>query len=285
MSRSIKNIAVIGAGQMGSGIAQVFAQAGYRVILQDAAQPQLDKAAANIRASLQKLCAKGKLTEAAAQAAGHALSTTTVIADCAAAECGVEAVTEQLAVKHEVLKALDAVLAPTAIIATNTSSIGIGQLGAVTHRPSQVIGMHFMNPVPLMPCVEVIRATATSEQTFQTIQQLIERLGKAMVVSKDRPGFIVNRILMPMINEAAYALQELLASREDIDAAMKLSCNFPMGPLALADFIGLDTVVGILEVMREGLGDAKFTPCPLLKDYMAQGRLGRKSGKGFYDYA
>lgn len=282
---AVKTIAVVGAGQMGSGIAQVFAQAGCRVILQDAVQAQLDKAMMHIQASLQKLCAKGTLTEDAAQAASRALSTTTTLSDCAAAECVVEAVTEQLAVKQDVLKALDACLPPAAIIASNTSSIGIGVLGALTRRPSQVIGMHFMNPVPLMPCVEVIRATATSEQTFQTVKQLVTRLGKVMVVAKDRPGFIVNRILVPMINEAAYVLQESLASREDIDAAMKLSCNFPMGPLTLADFIGLDTVVSILEVMRDGLGDAKFTPCPLLREYVAKGWVGKKSGKGFYEYA
>lgn len=281
---SLKTIAVVGAGQMGSGIAQVFAQAGCVVILQDAAAGQLEKARTGIEGSLKKFVEKGKCT---ADAAAHAivnLRITTHLEDCRAADVAIEAITEQLAVKQSVFQALDALLAPTAILASNTSSIAIGTLGAATKRPAQVIGMHFMNPVPLMPCVEVIRADATSEATFQAVKTLVARLGKTMVVSKDRPGFIVNRILAPMLNEAAYALQEGLASREDIDTAMKLSCNFPMGPLTLADFVGLDTLVSILEVMHAGIGDPKFRPCPLLKEYVAKGWVGKKSGRGFYTY-
>lgn len=280
----IQTVAVIGAGQMGSGIAQVFAQAGFPVILYDVAQQQLDKAMAGICASMEKLVAKGKLTAEAAAAARKGVTRTTKLEACAPAHVVVEAAPEQLALKQSLFEKLDRLCKPEVIFATNTSSISIGTLGAVTKRPSQVIGMHFMNPVPLMPCVEVIRAEATTEATFQTIRGLIDRLGKTMVVSKDRPGFIVNRILAPMLNEAAYALQEGLASREDIDTAMTLACNFPMGPLTLADFVGLDTLVHILEIMETGLHNPKFRPCPLLKEYVAKGWVGRKSGRGFYVY-
>ncbi|MBI2345769.1 MAG: 3-hydroxybutyryl-CoA dehydrogenase [Deltaproteobacteria bacterium] len=277
-------IAVIGAGQMGSGIAQVFAQAGFPVILYDVAQQQLDKAMGGIRSSMEKLVAKGKMTTADALASAARLKTTGRVEDCAAADFLIEAVPEQFALKKTIFETFDHALAPKAIIASNTSSIAIGKLGAVTKRPAQVIGMHFMNPVPLMPCVEVIRSDATNDSTFQATRALIERLGKTMVVAKDRPGFIVNRILAPMLNEAAYALQEGLATREDIDTAMKLSCNFPMGPLTLADFVGLDTLVSILEVMEREIGDPKFRPAPVLKEFVAKGWLGRKSGKGFYTY-
>lgn len=277
-------IGVIGAGQMGSGIAQVFAQSGFHVVLQDVNELGLQKAVLGMHKSLEKLAAKGKISPSDVDAIMTLLKTTTQLSEMADVDVVIEAVTEDLKVKSQVFKSLDAILKTGAILASNTSSIAIAKLADATKRPGQVIGMHFMNPVPLMPCVEVIVAEGTNDATFTTIKDLITKLGKTMVVSKDRAGFIVNRILMPMINEAAYAVQENLASVQDIDTAMKLSCNFPMGPLTLADFIGLDTVVNILNVMQDGLTDPKFKPCPLLVDYVAKGWLGRKSGRGFYQY-
>ena len=277
-------IGVIGAGQMGSGIAQVFVQSGFHVVLQDVNELGLQKAVLGMHKSLEKFAAKGKISPSDVDAIMTLLKTTTQLSELADVDVVIEAVTEDLKVKSQVFKSLDPILKTGAIIASNTSSIAIGKLADATKRPGQVIGMHFMNPVPLMPCVEVIVAEGTNDATFNTIKDLIAKLGKTMVVSKDRAGFIVNRILMPMINEAAYAVQEKLASVQDIDTAMKLSCNFPMGPLTLADFIGLDTVVNILNVMQEGLVDPKFKPCPLLTDYVAKGWLGRKSGRGFYQY-
>ncbi|PIR21157.1 MAG: 3-hydroxybutyryl-CoA dehydrogenase [Deltaproteobacteria bacterium CG11_big_fil_rev_8_21_14_0_20_47_16] len=279
-----KVIGVVGAGQMGAGIAQVFAQSGFDVLLLDTNEVGLQKAVQSIRTSLEKFAAKGKIPiDAVADIMAH-LRTTAQMSDFAAADVVIEAVTEDLKVKSQLFKSLDQILKADAILASNTSSISIAKLAEATQRPGKVIGMHFMNPVPLMPCVEVIVADATNDTTFETIKGLVTKLGKTMVVSKDRAGFIVNRILMPMINEAAYAVQENLASVQDIDTAMKLSCNFPMGPLTLADFIGLDTVVNILDVMQDGLVDPKFKPCPLLLDYVQKGWLGRKSGKGFYQY-
>lgn len=277
-------IGVIGAGQMGSGIAQVFVQSGFHVVLQDVNELGLQKAVLGMHKSLEKFAAKGKISPSDVDAIMTLLKTTTQLSELADVDVVIEAVTEDLKVKSQVFKSLDPILKTGAIIASNTSSIAIGKLADATKRPGQVIGMHFMNPVPLMPCVEVIVAEGTNDATFNTVKDLIAKLGKTMVVSKDRAGFIVNRILMPMINEAAYAVQEKLASVQDIDTAMKLSCNFPMGPLTLADFIGLDTVVNILNVMQEGLVDPKFKPCPLLTDYVAKGWLGRKSGRGFYQY-
>lgn len=279
-----QKIGIIGAGQMGSGIAQVFAQAGFHVVLQDMNELGLQKASLGMRKSLEKFAAKGKISPADVESIVGRLKITMNLADLADADVVIEAVTEDLKVKSQVFKSLDAILKTGAILASNTSSIAIAKLADVTKRPGQVIGMHFMNPVPLMPCVEVIVADSTNDATFNTIKDLIAKLGKTMVVSKDRAGFIVNRILMPMINEAAYAVQEKLASVQDIDTAMKLSCNFPMGPLTLADFIGLDTVVNILNVMQDGLADPKFKPCPLLVEYVEKGWMGRKSGKGFYQY-
>lgn len=283
MSITATTIGVTGAGQMGAGIAQVFAQSGFRVVLHDVAQVALDLAVSGIEKSLRKLAEKGLVKDD--PAAVRARLTTTTQLD-ALHECGfaIEAVPEDLTLKRTVFAALSGILKPDAIVATNTSSIAIASLAIVTQQPGRVIGMHFMNPVPLMPCVEVIRAESTTEATFQSVKALVAQLGKTMVVSKDRAGFIVNRILMPMINEAAHALQEGVATRDDIDTAMTLSCNFPMGPLTLADFIGLDTVVSILNVMHAGLKDARFIPCPLLKEYVAQGWTGKKSGRGFYEY-
>lgn len=277
-------IGVIGAGQMGSGIAQVFVQSGFHVVLQDVNELGLQKAVLGMHKSLEKFAAKGKISPSDVDAIMTLLKTTTQLSEMADVDVVIEAVTEDLKVKSQVFKSLDAILKTGAILASNTSSIAIAKLADATKRPGQVIGMHFMNPVPLMPCVEVIVAEGTNDATFTTIKDLIAKLGKTMVVSKDRAGFIVNRILMPMINEAAYAVQENLASVQDIDTAMKLSCNFPMGPLTLADFIGLDTVVNILNVMQEGLVDPKFKPCPLLVEYVGKGWLGRKSGRGFYQY-
>lgn len=277
-------IGIVGAGQMGAGIAQVFAQAGFHVLLQDVNEMGLHKAVQGIRGSLEKFAAKGKITAGDVESIMGLLKTTSQLSDFADVDVAIEAVTEDLKVKSQVFKSLDQTMKTSAIIASNTSSIAIGKLADMTKRPGQVIGMHFMNPVPLMPCVEVIMADGTTDATFNTIRGLVVKLSKTMVVSKDRAGFIVNRILMPMINEAAYAVQENLASVQDIDTAMKLSCNFPMGPLTLADFIGLDTVVSILNVMQEGLVDPKFKPCPLLLEYVQKGWVGRKSGKGFYQY-
>lgn len=277
-------IGVIGAGQMGSGIAQVFAQAGFAVVLQDVNELGLQKATLGIHKSLEKLAAKGKISPNDVDSIMGRVKTTPQLTEFADVDVAIEAITEDLKIKSQLFKTLDQTMKTSGIIASNTSSIAISKLAEATRRPGQVIGMHFMNPVPLMPCVEVIVAEGTTDATFNTVKDLVAKLGKTMVVSKDRAGFIVNRILMPMINEAAYAVQENLASVQDVDTAMKLGCNFPMGPLTLADFIGLDTVVSILNVLQDGLIDPKFKPCPLLVDYVAKGWLGRKSGKGFYQY-
>lgn len=284
MSDHVQHIAIIGAGQMGAGIAQVFAQAGFPVMLQDVNTMSLDKALIGIRGSLEKMAAKGKIPTAAVAATMDRIQPTTELNDLAKVDVVIEAITEDFKIKSQLFKSLDQIIKTSAVLASNTSSIAIASLAEQTKRPGQVIGMHFMNPVPLMPCVEVIVAESTTDETFEVIKYLVARLDKTMVVSKDRAGFIVNRILMPMINEAAYAVQENLASVQDIDVAMKLSCNFPMGPLTLADFIGLDTVVSILNVMQTGLANDKFKPCPLLVQYVQDGRLGRKSGRGFYQY-
>jgi 3-hydroxybutyryl-CoA dehydrogenase len=280
---NVATVGITGAGQMGAGIAQVFAQAGCAVIVHDPFASSLDTAQQTVRRSLQKLAEKGRLEGAADEIFGR-MAWTSRLTDFAAADFVVEAAPENVALKQELFTQLDTITKPHVVLASNTSSIAIGRLAESTQRASQVIGMHFMNPVPLMPCVEVIRGEATHETTFGIVRDLVKRLGKTMVVSQDRAGFIVNRILMPMINEAAYALHEGLATRDDIDTAMKLSCNFPMGPLTLADFIGLDTVVSILEVMNDGLPGKHYAPCPILQDYVAKGWTGRKSGRGFYAY-
>ncbi|MBI2342810.1 MAG: 3-hydroxybutyryl-CoA dehydrogenase [Deltaproteobacteria bacterium] len=280
----ITTVGVTGAGQMGGGIAQVFAQVGLTVHLHDVSEAALQRAQRGIRQSLDTLAEKGKL-QGSPDAVISRIHLTTSLDPFQAAACVVEAAPEQVELKRSIFTSLDAVTLPSAILASNTSSIAIATLADATRRPAQVIGMHFMNPVPRMPCVEVIRARATSDATFAITSALVARLGKTMVVSQDRAGFIVNRILMPMINEAAHAFAEGVATRDDIDTAMKLSCNFPMGPLALADFIGLDTVVAILEVMQEGLAGAHYAPSPLLREYVAKGWTGRKGQRGFYEYA
>ena len=280
----IKKVGVLGAGQMGSGIAHVLAQQEYEVVLFDIAEPQLLKALAGIGKNLERQANKGLIDVSAIPAILGRIGTTMAMEALADCDLAIEAVTENEALKLEIFKKLDAIVKPQAILASNTSSIPITRIAAVTRRPEKVIGMHFMNPVPVMKLVEVIRGLATSEETFSAIGALVEKLGKEMAVSADYPGFIVNRILIPMINEAAFALFEGVASAEDIDKGMKLGTNQPMGPLTLADFIGLDTCLAIMEVLFEGFKDSKYRPCPLLVKMVEAGRLGRKSGQGFYSY-
>ncbi len=280
----MKVIGVIGSGQMGSGIAQVCATAGFELWLYDIAHEPLQKAHKNIETSLEKLAAKGKLTGTEVKEAMTRLNITSKLEDLKACHFCIEAATEKESLKKKIFKELDALVEPETVLATNTSSIPISQLGAATKRPDKVIGMHFMNPVPLMALVEIIRGEKTSDETHRKTLELAKKLGKTPVTVKDSPGFVVNRILAPMLNEAVWALHEGLATKEDIDAAMKTGCNFPMGPLALADFVGLDTCLFILEVMHKGLKEDKFKPCPLLKRYVEEGRLGRKTGEGFYKY-
>jgi 3-hydroxybutyryl-CoA dehydrogenase len=279
------NVAVLGGGTMGNGIAQVFAQAGHRVVLRDLSQDILDRARASIDKSLAKLAEKGKIAPADREATLGRLTTATDLGAVAGADLVVEAIVEKLEVKAEVFRELDRITRPEAILASNTSSISITKLGAVTKRPDRVIGMHFMNPVPLMVLVEVIRGQATSDGTTQTVMELAKALGKTPVEVNDYPGFVSNRVLMPMINEAIYCVYENVATPEAIDQVMKLGMNHPMGPLTLADFIGLDVCLAILEVLHDGLGDPKYRPCPLLKRMVDAGWLGRKSGRGFYNYA
>ena len=280
----INKVGVLGAGQMGSGIAHVLAQQEYDVVLFDIAEGQLQKALAGIGKNLERQAKKGLLDDAVIPAIIERIGTTMTMEDLADCDLTIEAVTENEALKLDIFKRLDEIVKPEAILASNTSSIPITRIAAVTRRPEKVIGMHFMNPVPVMKLVEVIRGLATSEETFEAIGALIDKLGKEIAVSADYPGFIVNRILMPMINEAAFALFEGVASAEDIDKGMKLGTNQPMGPLTLADFIGLDTCLAIMEVLYEGFKDSKYRPCPLLVKMVEAGRLGRKSGQGFHSY-
>lgn len=279
----VQQVVVLGAGQMGNGIAQVCAQSGYHVTVVDISEQQQAAAQATIVKNLARLVNKGSLTEEDKTATLSRLSFAQAIPH-ADFDLLIEAVSENMALKAKLLSEASLKLKESAIIASNTSSISLTQLAMVTNRPDRVIGMHFMNPVPVMQLVEVIRSLTTSEATFTVVQQMIEKIGKTMVVSQDAPGFIVNRILMPMINEAIFTLYEGIASLEDIDTAMKLGTNQPMGPLALADLIGLDTCLAIMTVLYEGFSDSKYRPCPLLRNYVNAGWLGRKSGRGFYEY-
>jgi 3-hydroxybutyryl-CoA dehydrogenase len=279
-----ERVLVVGAGQMGAGIAQVALTAGLRVTLVDVARDVVDKGAGRIRSGLGKLREKGKLDEAAERAALGRLTMSTSVRDAQEVDLGIEAATENEELKKRIFQDLDAVVRPGGVLATNTSSIPITRIAAATKRPDAVIGMHFMNPVPVMQLVELIRGAATSNATFERTRSLAQAMGKTVVTSRDYPGFIVNRILIPMLNEAAYTLMEGLGTAEDIDTAMKLGTNQPMGPLQLADFIGLDTVLFIAEVMHRGLGDPKYRPCPLLRQYVDAGWLGKKTGRGFHVY-
>jgi 3-hydroxybutyryl-CoA dehydrogenase len=281
----IATIGVVGAGTMGSGIAQVFAQAGYQVRLVDVAAPLLDRARSVIEKSLGRFVEKGRLTAAERDAAIGRLTTGTSIDALATADYVVEAIVEDVTAKQTLFATLDRLCPPHAILASNTSSISITRLAAATARPAQVLGMHFMNPVPLMNLVELIRGQLTSDETLEAAAGLCRRLGKTSVEAADYPGFIANRILLPMLNEAFYAVMEGVGTPEAIDTVMKGAMNHPMGPLTLADFIGLDICLAILNVLHEGLGDPKYRPCPLLKRMVAAGQLGRKSGRGFYVYA
>jgi 3-hydroxybutyryl-CoA dehydrogenase len=278
-------VAVLGAGTMGNGIAQVFAQGGHDVVLRDLDQKALDRGMGQVDKSLGKLAEKGKLTSSERSLSFARIRATTSMEDVAAADLVVEAVVENLQVKTQVFGELDRLARPEAILASNTSSISITKLGAATKRPEKVIGMHFMNPVPLMALVEVIRGQATSDGTMRTVMELSRALGKTPVEVNDFPGFVANRVLMPMINEAIFAVHEGVAKPEAIDQVMKLGMNHPMGPLTLADFIGLDVCLAILEVLHDGFGDPKYRPCPLLRRMVDAGWLGRKSGRGFYTYA
>ncbi|HUK54622.1 MAG TPA: 3-hydroxybutyryl-CoA dehydrogenase [Candidatus Binatia bacterium] len=280
----IHKVAVLGAGTMGNGIAHVFARGGFQVILRDMEQRFLDRALETIGKNLDREIKKGKVAESERPAILGRILPVTDLAAIASADFCVEAVPESAELKSRVLKDADAALAPAAILATNTSSISITQLAAVTSRPERFVGMHFMNPVPVMTLVEVIRGLATSDQTFATTLALCERLGKKPVAVNDSPGFVSNRVLMPLINEAIFTVMEGVATPEAVDAVMKLGMNHPMGPLELADFIGLDVCLDILEVLYKGFGDPRYRACPLLRKYVAAGWLGKKSGRGFYRY-
>jgi len=274
-------VCVVGAGQMGSGIAQVAAVAGYDVTLVDVAPTQLQQARSGIEASLAKLVEKGRVEADDAEAALGRIETAS---EPGPADLAIEAATEDVDLKLRIFRDLDAAAGDGAVLASNTSSIPITRLAAATSRPDRVVGMHFMNPVPLMPLVELIRGLETSDEAAGIVRAAAERMGKTVAESRDYPGFIANRILLPMINEAVYCLMEGVGDRESIDTVMKLGMSHPLGPLQLADLIGLDTCLAIMEVLHEGLGDSKYRPCPLLRSYVEAGRLGRKSGRGFYEY-
>lgn len=281
---NLKTVSVIGAGTMGSGIAHVFARSGFEVLLCDLEQALLDKAVARIRTNLGREAAKGKISAEEVEASIARMRTVTDRDALAAADFAVEAASERFDVKADLFRALDRILPKDAILATNTSSISITKLAAQTERPAQVIGMHFFNPVPVMTLVEIIRGLQTSQETFAAVRELALRLGKTPVEVNDSPGFVSNRVLMPLINEAAFTVMEGVATAEAVDQVFQLGMAHPMGPLTLADFIGLDVCVDILRVMHQGLGDPKYRPCPLLVKMVDAGWLGRKSGRGFYSY-
>lgn len=282
---SIQNVMVIGAGQMGSGITQVCAQAGLNVKLNDMKQEAYDKGLATITKNLARNVEKGRMTEEEKTAVLGRITSSLDLKDAHDVDIVIEAAVENMAIKHSIFKTLDEVTPKHTILATNTSSLPITEIAAVTNRPEQVIGMHFMNPVPVMKLVEIIRGLATSDEVYKQVEEMTVQLSKTPVEVNDFPGFVANRILMPMINEAIFTLQEGVATKEAIDDIMKMGMNHPMGPLELADFIGLDTCLYIMEVLHEGFGDSKYRPSPLLRQYVKAGWLGKKTGRGFYNYS
>jgi len=280
----IESIGIIGAGQMGSGIAHVAAVAGYQVVLYDLSSERVEKGIATINGNLARQVASGKMDDSVRKAALSHITPATELAELASVDLAIEAATEDETVKRKIFAQLCPQLNPEAYLATNTSSISITRLAAQTDRPERFIGIHFMNPVPVMKLVELVRGIATADQTFEAAKEFVSHLDKTVTVSEDFPAFIVNRILLPMINEAIYTLYEGVGSVDAIDTAMRLGANHPMGPLQLADFIGLDTCLSIMQVLHDGLSDSKYRPCPLLVKYVEAGWLGRKAGRGFYDY-